>query len=54
VDVEFEKVEKLVGYEFNGAVDIVLEAEMEFERSLGLGAEGEGYVLELTRGVCDL
>jgi hypothetical protein len=54
VDVEFKQVEEFIGDEVNGAVEVAFNAEGEFEGASGFVAEGEGYVLKLSGGVCDL
>lgn len=54
VDVEFEEVEELVGYEVDGAVYFSFDAEVEFEGAACLVAHGERNVLELAGGIGDL
>lgn len=54
MDVEFEEVEELVGYEVDGAIHVFLDAEVEFEGTPGFVAYGEWNVLKLARGICDL
>ncbi len=54
MDIEFEKVEKIVVYEVNRAIDILLHAEQEFKGSAGLVAGREGNVLELTSRCLDV
>lgn len=52
--VEFEEVEELVSHEVDGAIDLLLDTEKQFERSAGLVARREGYVLQLAVGVNDV
>jgi hypothetical protein len=54
MDVEFEQVEELVGYEINGAVHVFFNAKVEFEGTSGFIADREGYVLKLARCVDNL
>lgn len=54
MDVEFEEVEELVGYKVDGAVYVFFDAEEEFEGAARFVAHGEGDVLEVASGVCDL
>lgn len=51
MDIEFEEVEELIGYEVDGAIEVALDAEVEFEGPPGFIARGEGDILELARGV---
>lgn len=54
MDVEFEEVEEFVGHEGDGAVEVVLCAEVQLERALGFVACREGDVLQGAGGVGDL
>ena len=54
MDLEFQEVKEFVGYEVDGAVEVALDAKVEFEGPPGFVARGEGDVLELARGVGDL
>lgn len=47
MDVELEKVEEGVVYEGDGAVDLALDAVVEFQGAVGLVAGGEGDPLDL-------
>jgi hypothetical protein len=47
-------VEEFVRDEVDSAVEVAFNAEGEFEGASGFVAEGEGYVLKLAGGVCDL
>lgn len=53
MDVEFEGVEERVGHG-KGAIESCREAMADFERAFGFVAGGEGDVLEVAVGVCDL
>lgn len=54
MDVELEQVKEGVGHEVDGAVDVALDAEVQFQGSPGFVAGWEGYVLEVAGGVCNL
>lgn len=51
VDVEFEKVEERVVDDGDGAVELGLDAVVEFEGFAGLVTYGEGYPLDLVSRV---
>ena len=51
MDVELEEVEERVGYKVNGAVDVALDAEGEFEGTACFITGWEGDVLELAAGI---
>lgn len=54
VDVELEEVEEWVVDEVECAVDLLFDAEEEFEGPAGFVAGGEGDVGELAGGVGDV
>ena len=54
MDVELEEMEEGIVYEIDRAVDVLLDAEEEFEGSPRFVAGGEGDVGELAGGVCDV
>jgi hypothetical protein len=54
VDVELEEVEEWVVDGVDGAVEVGLDAVVEFEGLAGLFAGGEGDVLEIVLGILDV